>query len=189
MELLKQRILEEGTVKNQNVLKVDSFLNHQLDIELLNNIGLEFKKRFQNDNITKILTIESSGIAIACMTAFHMKVPVIFAKKSVSLNLDESCYESDVYSFTKQKFYKIYVSKKYLSSEDNILIVDDFLAMGSAASGLIDIVKKSGATLSGIGIVIEKGFQDGGRVLRSKGLRIESLVIIDSIENGNIVFR
>ncbi len=189
MELLKQRILTEGRVINARILKVDSFLNHQLDVSLMNDIGLEFKRRFENEKITKILTVEASGIAVACMTAQHLGVSVVFAKKTEAANQDSEVFESEVYSFTRQKNYKIRVSKKYLCSDDHVLILDDFLAMGTAANGLASIVEQAGATLAGIGIVIEKGFQQGGQELRDKGFRLESLAIIESMDNGRIVFR
>ncbi len=189
MEELKQKILSEGRAIGTHILKVDSFLNHQLDVSLLNNIGLEFKKRFEDQKITKILTVEASGIAIACLAALHFGVPVVFAKKTEALNLDPEVFESEVYSFTHQKNYKIKVSKKYLRPDDNVLILDDFLAAGKAVNGLIDIVNQAGASLAGVGIVIEKGFQQGGNELRGKGVRLESLAIVDSMEEGRIVFR
>lgn len=186
MELLKQRILKDGQVIGQDILKVDSFLNHQIDVKLFNEIGKEFKKLFDNGKITKILTIEASGIGIACITAQYFDVPVVFAKKSESKNLDVNTYESEVYSFTKAKSYKIRVSKKYLSSSDRVLIIDDFLANGKAVLGLKDIIEQSGASLAGVGIVIEKGFQDGGRTLREMGLNIKSLAIVQSMDSGVI---
>lgn len=189
MELLKQKILREGRVENGDILKVDSFLNHQLDIGLLNEIGKEFKKRFAEENINKILTIEASGIAIACIAAQYFHVPVVFAKKTESRNLDKETYESNVYSYTKEKNYKIRVSKRYIDKKDNILILDDFLANGKALLGLKDIIEQANANLVGAGIVIEKGFQKGGDLLRNDGVRVDSLVIIDSLENGHIEFR
>lgn len=189
MELLKQKILREGRVENGDILKVDSFLNHQIDVELLNEIGKEFKKRFAKDNINKILTIEASGIAIACIAAQYFNVPVVFAKKTESRNLDKETYESNVYSYTKDKKYKIRVSKRYIDKSDNILIIDDFLANGKALLGLKDIIEQANANLIGAGIVIEKGFQKGGDLLRNDGVRVDSLVIIDSLENGRIEFR
>jgi xanthine phosphoribosyltransferase len=189
MEMLKKTILNEGKVIGSNILKVDSFLNHQINISLLNEIGLEFTELFKNERITKIITVEASGIAIACMTARHFGVPVIFAKKTEAANLDAEVYQSEVYSFTRQKTYKIRISKKYLSAEDRVLILDDFLAAGKAVNGLIEIVGQAGATLVGVGIVIEKGFQQGGKDLRSKGIRLESLAIVDSMENNRIIFR
>lgn len=189
MESLKQRILAEGNVIGSSIIKVDSFLNHQIDVSLLSDIGKEFKKRFGNENITKILTVEASGIAIACLTAQYFGAPVLFAKKTEATNQDTEVYESEVYSFTRQRSYKIRVSRKYLSSADRVLIIDDFLAAGKAANGLIDIVEQAGASLAGVGIVIEKGFQQGGKALRDRGVKLESLAIVDSIENGRITFR
>jgi xanthine phosphoribosyltransferase len=190
MELLKERILRDGRMKEGNVLKVDSFLNHQMDIGLLNEIGKEFKNRFFDEKITKILTIESSGIGIAAIAAQHFDfVPVVFAKKTKSKNLDGELLTSQVRSFTKGIVSDIQVEKKFLAPEDNVLIIDDFLARGQALMGLIDIVNQSGASLAGCGIVIEKGFQDGGNILREDGVRLESLVIIDEMENGTIKFR
>jgi len=189
MESLKQRILTEGIAIDSNILKVDSFLNHQIDISLLNEIGKEFKKRFSNEKVTKILTIEASGIAIACLAAQYFRVPVVFAKKTDSANQAAEVYESEVYSFTRKKSYKIRISKEYLSADDSVLIIDDFLAAGKATTGLIQIVEQAGATLAGVGIVIEKGFQQGGRELRDKGIRLESLAIVDAMEAGRITFR
>jgi xanthine phosphoribosyltransferase len=189
MEKLKKKILSEGRVVGDDILKVDNFLNHQLDIVFLNEIGKEFKNRFKNDEITKILTIEASGIAIASIAAQYFNVPVVFAKKVESKNLDKETYQSDVYSFTKGKTYKIRVSKKYLNKEDKILIIDDFLANGKALLGLKDLVEQANATFVGAGIVIEKGFQKGGDSVRESGIRVESLAIIDSMKNGEIIFR
>lgn len=189
MELLKKRIIKDGSVKGTGILKVDSFLNHQLDVGLLNEIGKEFYKLFMNEDITKILTIEASGIAIASITALQFNVPVVFAKKTESQNMDDETYESEVFSFTKNKAYKIRVSKRFLKPEDNVLIVDDFLANGKAALGLKNITDQSGAVLKGVGIVIEKGFQGGGKLLRDAGIKVESLAIIDSMEQGRIFFR
>ena len=188
MQLLKEAILSKGRVKGENILKVDSFLNHQIDTKLLNEIGKEFVARFKDEGITKILTVEASGIAVACFVGQHFDVPVVFAKKTESKNLDDATYESQVYSFTKDRYYQIRVSKRYLTSEDKVLIVDDFLANGHAAMGLIDIVDQAKAGLSGVGIVIEKGFQDGGSLLRDKGIRVDSLVIIKSMKDGQVVF-
>ncbi len=188
MEYLKNRIIKDGRVEGKDILKVDSFLNHQIDVELMNAIGEEFYARFRDHGVTKILTIEASGIAIAAIVAQYFKVPMVFAKKTESRNLDTETYESSVYSFTKDKTYKIRVSKKYLSPTDRILMVDDFLANGKAANGLIDIVEQSGATNCGIGIVIEKGFQDGGKRLREKGVNVQSLAIIDRFENQQVIF-
>ncbi|MCR5686849.1 MAG: xanthine phosphoribosyltransferase [Lachnospiraceae bacterium] len=191
MELLEERIRKDGIIKAGNVLKVDSFLNHQIDIDLLNEIGKEFKRIFSDTTITKILTIEASGIAIAAVVAQYFKVPVVFAKKSQSINLDGSVYQTKIESFTHKRVYDVIVSKKYLSPDDRILVVDDFLANGCAADGLIDIINESGAKLEGVGIIIEKGFQDGGRRLRERGIRVESLAVIDSMndETGEIIFR
>ncbi|MDR5659647.1 xanthine phosphoribosyltransferase [Serpentinicella sp. ANB-PHB4] len=188
MELLKKKIIEEGRVLNGEILKVDSFLNHQLDIDLLNEVGKEFLRRFEKEKITKILTAEVSGIAIATIAAQYFKVPVVFAKKTESKNLDKETYEGSVYSYTKDKHYKIRVSKKYLSKEDQVLIIDDFLANGQAILGLQEIIKASGSNLVGAGIVIEKGFQPGGGMLRKNGLRIESLAIIASMDAGQLSF-
>ena len=191
MELLEERIRKDGIVKAGNVLKVDSFLNHQIDIGLMNEIGKEFKRIFSDVEITKILTVEASGIAIAAIVAQYFNVPVVFAKKSQSINIDGSVYCSKIESFTHKRVYDVIVSKKYLSAADKILIVDDFLANGCAADGLIDIINESGATLQGVGIIIEKGFQDGGKRLRERGIRVESLAIVDSMDDttGQIVFR
>lgn len=189
MKILKERILKDGQVISSRILKVDSFLNHQIDIELYNEMGKEFKKRFEGIEISKILTIEASGIGIACIVAQYFKVPVVFAKKHEAANMDKETYETDVFSFTKGKTYKVRVSKKYISPEDKILIIDDFLANGNAVSGLIDIVKQSGAAVMGVGIVIEKGFQNGREVIENNGVKVESLAIIDSLENGQVTFR
>lgn len=188
MKLLKDKMTSDGNVREGNVIKVDSFLNHQIDIDLLNAIGQEFKDRFKDKKVDKILTIEASGIAIAVIAAQYFNVPVVFAKKTESKNLDSDTYESEVYSYTKDKTYTIRVSKKYLSQGENILIVDDFLAKGKAAAGLIDILEKAQCNVSGIGIVIEKGFQHGGDEIRKKGIKLESLAIVESIEDGKIVF-
>ena len=182
MELLKERILKDGVVKPGNVLKVDSFLNHQMDIPFINELGKEFKRIFADAPINKILTIEASGIGIACIVAQYFNVPVVFAKKAQSLNLDGEMYCTKVESFTHKKVYDVILSKKYL-------IIDDFLANGCALMGLIDIVKNSGAVLEGAGIVIEKGFQHGGDRLREQGIRVESLAIIDSMTNDSLTFR
>lgn len=189
MELLKQRIINDGTVRGEDVIKVDSFLNHQIDIELLNEIGKEFKARFKADKIDKILTIEASGIAIAVIAAQHFNVPVVFAKKTESKNLDSDTYESSVHSYTKDKTYTIRVSKRYLNEGENILVIDDFMAKGKAAGGLIDIINKAKCNVVGVGIVIEKGFQDGGDNIRKQGVKLESLAIVDSIIDGKIIFR
>ncbi len=189
MKALEDKIILEGEVDHGGILKVDSFLNHQLDVAFLNEIGAEFKRLFDTDKITKILTIEASGIAIASIVALHFNVPVLFAKKTESKNLDKETYEADVYSYTKGKTYKIKVSKKFLTPDDHVLAIDDFLANGEAALGLASIVEQSGATLEGIGIVIEKGFQKGGDRLREAGINLKSLAIIDSLDNCEIKFR
>lgn len=190
MEELKQRILKDGRVKDGNVLKVDSFLNHQMDIRLLDEIGREFRRRFADQEVNKILTIEASGIGIAVAAAPHFGyVPVVFAKKSKSKNLDGELYTSKVTSFTRGTTFDVQVSKKYLCPGDRVLIIDDFLAKGQALLGLLDIVAQSGAQAVGCGIVIEKGFQEGGKMLRERGVRLESLAIIDRFEDGKPVFR
>ncbi len=191
MELLKNRIRKNGVVKQGNVLKVDSFLNHQIDIELMNEIGKEFRRRFGDINITKILTIEASGIAVACIAAQYFNVPVVFAKKAQSINLDGESYTTKIESITHKIIYDVIVSKKYINSDDKVLIIDDFLANGCALLGLIDLVKAAGASVEGIGIVIEKGFQSGGQLVRDMGIRLESLAILESMnaDTGEIVFR
>jgi xanthine phosphoribosyltransferase len=189
MELLKNRIKKDGVVIEDKVLKVDSFLNHQIDVKLFNEMGKEFKTRFKDKEITKILTIETSGIAVACIAAQYFNVPVVFAKKHSGSNMDIDSYESDVYSFTKQKEYKIKVSKKYINPQDKILIIDDFLASGSAISGLIELVNKAKAEVSGVGIVIEKSFQGGRELIEERGIQLESLAIIDSMKSGVVNFR
>ena len=188
MQLLKNRILQDGLVKPGNVLKVDSFLNHQMDIELINKIGEEFYHRFKDEKITKILTIEASGIGIACITAQYFGIPVVFAKKNQSINLDGESYVTKVKSFTHKRVYDVILSKKYLTNDDHVLIIDDFLANGCALLGLIDIVNTANASLAGAGIVIEKGFQDGGKIIRDKGIRVESLAIIKSMTDDSLVF-
>ncbi|MCR4564329.1 MAG: xanthine phosphoribosyltransferase [Clostridiales bacterium] len=190
MELLKQKILKDGVVKAGNVLKVDSFLNHQMDVALFTEIGKEFYNRFKDCNVTKILTIEASGIGIACVTAQSFNnIPVVFAKKSKTKNISDDVYTSRVVSFTHGNETDIVVSKSYLNEGDRVLIIDDFLANGSALEGLISIVNQSGATLVGAGIVIEKGFQPGGDLIRSRGIRVESLAIIDSMSDTSLTFR
>jgi len=191
MELLKERILKDGIVREGNVLKVDSFLNHQMDIKLFNEIGKEFKRLFYASKINKILTIEASGIGIACITAQHFDVPVVFAKKTQSININGEVYTTKINSFTHKKVYDVIVSKRFLNKDDKLLIIDDFLANGCALEGLIDIAKTAGAVVEGVGIVIEKGFQNGGNIIRSKGIRVESLAIIDSMdcETGTVIFR
>lgn len=188
MEVLKQRILKDGTVKMPNIVKVDSFLNHQIDVELLDEIGKEFYDKFKNEGITKIVTIEASGIAIACSTARYFKVPVVFAKKHENKNMDDDVYQVTIHSFTKDLDYVAKISKRYLDSADRVLIIDDFLANGEAAKGLVEMVSKSGASIAGIGIVIEKGFQNGGKALREQGIRIESLAVIENIKNNEVIF-
>lgn len=189
MQLLEERIRKDGIVKPGNILKVDSFLNHQMDIPFINELGKEFKRRFADTPITKILTIEASGIGIACLVAQHFNVPVVFAKKAQSLNLDGEMYCTKVQSFTHKRVYDVILSKKFLSTEDHVLIIDDFLANGCALQGLMEIVKESGAVLEGAGIVIEKGFQNGGDSLREQGIRVESLAIVDSMTDDSVSFR
>ena len=191
MNCVEERILKDGVVKCGNVLKVDSFLNHQIDVALLDEIACEFLRRFAGNTITKVLTIEASGIAIACAVARQLGVPVVFAKKSKSINLDGDSYVAEVESFTHKKTNQVIVSKKYLNENDHVLIVDDFLANGCALQGLISIVDSADATVEGLGIVIEKGFQEGGYRLRNLGYRLESLAIVESmdLETGAITFR
>ena len=191
MQLLKDRILTDGVVKEGNILKVDSFLNHQMDIDLINEIGKEFKKRFDHCPITKILTIEASGIGIACIAAQYFHVPVVFAKKSQSINIDGDVYSTKIESFTHKKVYDVIVSKKYIGKDDHILLIDDFLANGCALEGLINLVQSAGATVEGIGIAVEKGFQEGGKRIREKGVQLESLAIVDAMDSktGEITFR
>lgn len=189
MNFLEERIMKDGIVKEGNVLKVDSFLNHQMDIRLFDEMGAEWKRRFAGKPINKILTIEASGIGIACVAARHFDVPVVFAKKSKSINIEGDMYVAEVESFTHKCKNQVIVSKKFLSPEDHVLIIDDFLANGCALKGLIEIVKNSGAVLEGTGIVIEKGFQHGGDMLREEGIRVESLAIIDSMTDDSLTFR
>lgn len=191
MNFLEERIVKDGIIKEGNVLKVDSFLNHQMDISLFNQMGAEFKKRFEGKNINKILTIEASGIGIACVVAMHFNVPVVFAKKSKSINIDGDMYIAEVESFTHKCKNQVIVSKKFLSENDHVLIIDDFLANGCALQGLISIIKQAGGTVEGIGIAIEKGFQNGGNIIRNLGYQLESLAIVDSMdaEKGTITFR
>ena len=189
MELLKQRILKDGQVKAGNVLKVDSFLNHQIDVELLNEIGKEFKRRFEGEKIDKILTVEASGIGIACITAQYFNVPVVFAKKNQTNNIAGDVYTQKVKSFTHGRIYDIIVSKDFLHKGEKVLIIDDFLANGCALIGLSDLVKDAGAEIVGAGIVIEKAFQQGGKTVRDMGIRVESLAIIDSMEEDSLTFR
>lgn len=189
MKLLEEKILNCGTVLPGNILKVDSFLNHQLDVNLLSELGKEFYRLFSSCNITKILTVEASGIPIACFAAQHFDVPVVFAKKGHHKNIGNDVYTAEVFSFTKGTSYTIFVSKKYLSVEDNILIIDDFLANGQAVLGLKKIIEDAGATLQGVGIAIEKGFQNGGKEIRSQGVNLRSLAIVDSMTDDSISFR
>ncbi len=191
MNFLEERIAKDGVIKPGNVLKVDSFLNHQMDIALIDEIGKEFKRRFGDLNITKVLTIEASGIGIACSVAREYGVPLIFAKKSKTINISGDVYTAEVESFTHRTKNQIIVSKSFLGKEDRLLIIDDFLANGCAMQGLISVVEQSGAEIKGLGIVIEKGFQIGGRVIRNLGYRLESLAIIESMdcENGIITFK
>lgn len=188
VKLLKQRIINDGVIIGSDIVKVDNFLNHQVDPVLMREIALEIKKRFKDTPITKVLTIEASGIAIAAFVALELGVPFVFAKKYNARNLDSNVYESDVFSFTKQTTYAIRVSTNYINKNDSVLIVDDFLAKGGALNGLIDIVNQAGASVSGCAIVIEKNFQQGGDAIRSRGYRVESLANIKSIENGKIEF-
>lgn len=182
LKLLKERIIKDGKIKEGNVLKVDRFLNHQMDIPLINEIGKEFKRRFSDCEVTKILTIEASGIGIACIAAQYFNVPVVFAKKNKSRNIAGDVFTCKIESFTHGKIYDVIVAKEYLSKDDKVLIIDDFLANGSALLGLINIVKSSGAELCGAGIVIEKGFQIGGDIIRSMGVRLESLAIVEAMD-------
>ena len=191
MNFLEERILKDGIVKPGNVLKVDSFLNHQMDIHLMDEMAREFKRRFALKHITKVLTIEASGIAIAASVAREFDVPMVFAKKSKSINIDGDMYVAEVESFTHKNRNQVIVSKKFLGPEDHLLIVDDFLANGCALQGLISIAESAGATVEGLGIAIEKGFQIGGRVNRNLGYHLESLAIVESMdaESGTVVFR
>lgn len=191
MNFLEERIVKDGIVKEGNILKVDSFLNHQMDITLFDEMGAEFKKRFEGKNINKILTVEASGIGIACVVAMHFNVPVVFAKKSKSINIDGDMYIAEVESFTHKCKNQVIVSKKFLNEDDHVLIIDDFLANGCALQGLISIVNQAGATVEGIGIAIEKGFQVGGQIIRNLGYQLESLAIVDSMDatTGTINFR
>lgn len=191
MNFLEERIVKDGIVKEGNVLKVDSFLNHQMDIALFDEMGAEFKKRFADANINKIVTIEASGIGIACIVARHFNVPVVFAKKSKSINIDGDVYKAEVESFTHKCRNNVIVSRKFLGPDDHVLIIDDFLANGCALQGLISIVNEAGGTVEGIGIAVEKGFQNGGRIIRNLGFHLESLAIVESMDatSGEIVFR
>jgi xanthine phosphoribosyltransferase len=191
MNFLEERIIKDGVVKEGNILKVDSFLNHQLDVELFDEMGAEWAKRFKDTQINKILTIEASGIGIACVAARHFNVPVVFAKKTQSVNLDGEMYTAEVESFTHKNKNHVIVSKKYLNENDKVLIIDDFLANGCALQGLISIINSANATVAGIGIAIEKGFQPGGQIIRNLGYRLESLAIVDGMDpaTGKITFR
>ena len=191
MNFLEERIAKDGIVKEGNILKVDSFLNHQMDIDLFNQMGAEFKRRFEGKPINKILTIEASGIGIACIAATYFHVPVVFAKKSQSINLDGEMYVAEVESFTHKRKNQVIVSKKFLNEGDHVLIIDDFLANGCALQGLLSIVAQAGGKVEGIGIAVEKGFQQGGRIIRNLGYQLESLAIVDSMDaaSGTIQFR
>lgn len=191
MNFLEERIVKDGIVKEGNVLKVDSFLNHQMDIDLFNQMGEEFKKRFEGKNINKIVTIEASGIGIACVVAQHFGVPVVFAKKSKSINIEGDMYIAEVESFTHKCKNQVIVSKKFLNEDDHVLVIDDFLANGCALQGLISIINQAGGTVEGIGIAIEKGFQVGGNIIRNFGYQLESLAIVEDMdaETGKITFR
>ena len=191
MNFLEERIVKDGIVKEGNVLKVDSFLNHQMDIDLFNQMGEEFKKRFEGKNINKIVTIEASGIGIACVVAQHFGVPVVFAKKSKSINIEGDMYIAEVESFTHKCKNQVIVSKKFLNEDDHVLVIDDFLANGCALQGLISIINQAGGTVEGIGIAIEKGFQVGGNIIRNIGYQLESLAIVEDMDakTGKITFR
>ena len=191
MNFLEERIVKDGIVKEGTVLKVDSFLNHQMDIDLFNQMGEEFKKRFEGKNINKIVTIEASGIGIACVVAQHFGVPVVFAKKSKSINIEGDMYIAEVESFTHKCKNQVIVSKKFLNEDDHVLVIDDFLANGCALQGLISIINQAGGTVEGIGIAIEKGFQVGGNIIRNLGYQLESLSIVEDMdaETGKITFR
>jgi xanthine phosphoribosyltransferase len=189
MDALKKRILQDGRVLNDRVLKVDSFLNHQIDVDLMDRLGEAFFHHFRDCGLTKILTIETSGIAVACSVARCFHVPAVFARKTPTLTSVDDQYCSEIFSFTKQKNFTIMVSKRFLGSDDRVLLVDDFLAQGQALLGLINIVHQSGATLSGAAIVIEKAFQDGGRLVRDAGVEVHSLARIASLRNGKVLFQ
>lgn len=191
MNFLEERIVKDGIVKEGNILKVDSFLNHQMDIDLFDKMGEEFKRRFADKPINKIVTIEASGIGIACIVARHFNVPVVFAKKTQSVNIDGEVYVAEVESFTHKCKNQVIVSKKFLSADDYVLVIDDFLANGCALQGLISIVAQAGGTVEGIGIAVEKGFQQGGRIIRNLGYQLESLAIVDGMdaETGEVHFR
>ena len=191
MNCLEERILKDGVVKEGNILKVDSFLNHQMDVKLFDEMAKEYLKRFDGKEINKILTIEASGIGIASVVALRFGVPVVFAKKTQSVNLDGEMYTAEVESFTHKNINNVIVSKKFIGPEDKVLIIDDFLANGCALMGLIQIVSQAGATVAGIGIAIEKGFQPGGQIIRNLGYQLESLAIVESMDakTGTVVFR
>ena len=191
MNFLEERIMKDGVVKEGNILKVDSFLNHQMDVKLFKQMGEEFKRRFAGKNINKIITIEASGIGIACIVAECFDVPVVFAKKSQSVNIDGDVYSAEVESFTHKCKYQVLISKKFVGPEDHVLIIDDFLANGCALQGLISIVNQAGGTVEGIGIAVEKGFQQGGQIIRNLGYQLESLAIVDGMNaaDGSINFR
>ena len=183
MQLLKEKILKDGIIKSGNVLKVDSFLNHQIDVPFIAKLGEEFKRRYAETPITKILTIEASGIGIASVAAMYFNVPVVFAKKASGSNMDKDVYFTQIYSYTHNKINEVVVSKRFIGPSDHVLIIDDFLANGCALEGLIDIVRQAGATVEGVGIAVEKGFQGGGDKLRASGVRVESLAIIEKMDS------
>ena len=191
MELLEQRIRIEGVVKPGGVLKVDAFLNHQMDVALFNAMGAEWKHLFAGAPVNKILTIEASGIGIACVAAQHFGVPVVFAKKAKSVNIDGDVWATKIESFTHKRVYDVIVSKKYLGPQDHVLIIDDFLANGCALQGLLRLVREAGAAVEGVGIAVEKGFQRGGELIRAQGVRVESLAVVDAmdVDTGEIIFR
>jgi xanthine phosphoribosyltransferase len=191
MKLLQEKILKDGIIKSGNVLKVDSFLNHQIDVPFIAKLGEEFKRRYEGTPITKILTIEASGIGIASVAAMYFNVPVVFAKKASGSNMDKDVYFTQIYSYTHNKINEVVVSKRFIGPSDHVLIIDDFLANGCALEGLIDIVRQAGATVEGVGIAVEKGFQGGGDKLRASGIRVESLAIIEKMDaqSKSIEFR
>ncbi len=189
MNLLKERIEKDGIILNDSILKVDSFINHQIDPKLAKEIGKEFAKRFNNKKIDRILTIETSGVAFGLMTAIEMNIDLVFAKKKKPSTMGDNNYTQTVKSFTKNREYSVTVDKKYLKADENILVIDDFLAHGNAAKGLCNMVKEAGANVIGIGIVIEKGFQDGGKLLRKEGYTVESLAIIENMKDNHIKFK
>ena len=191
MELLEQRIRKEGVVKPGGVLKVDAFLNHQMDVALFNAMGAEWKHLFAGAPVNKILTIEASGIGIACVAAQHFGVPVVFAKKAKSVNIDGDVWATKIESLTHKRVYDVIVSKKYLGPQDHVLIIDDFLANGCALQGLLRLVREAGAAVEGVGIAVEKGFQRGGELIRAQGVRVESLAVVDAmdVDTGEIIFR